>query len=1025
MRMIPGWVRQAGKVLYQAGEVVFQGVARGLLQFQVDSEEVHFSMFEDQDYCSCQEFRVNEYCAHLAAVELFMREVEGESLFDEEDLEASIESPVSGSEKGEDFLNFFAEKQTDLGPLQLGVEGELPSYQDGIKWTLKLRAGTSRYYIVRNIRELLVNLEYGSSYQLGKAISVESLTWNLFEPASQELLSFLLSLKQDIPMYLDPFFSNSSRHLFLPLPLLRQAFPLFQELEHFQVDFGEGIQRPLAYQELTVEQSPYLLELTPVESGYAVSFELEEHFAIYTEQLLYFQNTFFQISYAQALLLSKLRLYFQTSGLEGPVILNQNQLSRFLILRENLKGLMKLRMPEDLEPKAFSISLTLNVDPLGWIQADSAYQVADQIFSDEKELAAAEVILDYRQQAEYEGALSEAGLPTTMKGRRPPFTETEIMDFFDNQLPRLEELAEVTLSQEFLNLRQEVDLDFSIEEGRGFLEVSFSMEGVAPTEIQEALEVLSTGSLYRTKAGRYLSLNETNQEQLQKLMAVEDGVWDKEAGRFQVKRQLVGRINAALHGASVSYSKALEELLEHLAHPDSYPLPAHSILDQLRDYQRSGVAWMSMLAHYGFGGILADDMGLGKTIQAISFLLLNLRAGEKALIVTPSGLLYNWQAELERFAPELTVGMVYGSKKERKAARATECQVYLTSYGSLRQDILDYQNEQFQALILDEAQYLKNQRTKVHASLQEISAESIFALSGTPVENRLEEIGAIFNIVLPGLLPARKDLLKMPVEAVAQQIRPFILRRDKQTILTELPEKIEDIYVTELLPEQKALYLAQRNQMQEQLEGLTEAEFRTRKIEFLAGLTRLRQICDSPALFLEDYQGQSGKLELLKVILERARESGQRILIFSQFVGMLDLVEKILDKAKVDYFTIKGSTPARERQEISRAFNQGQGDVVLISLKAGGVGLNLTGADTVFLLDLWWNPAVEEQAIGRAHRMGQQNAVQVYRFITKGSIEEKIFELQESKRNLLESVLNAGRPSEALSLDEVKDILGI
>lgn len=176
---------------------------------------------------------------------------------------------------------------------------------------------------------------------------------------------------------------------------------------------------------------------------------------------------------------------------------------------------------------------------------------------------------------------------------------------------------------------------------------------------------------------------------------------------------------------------------------------------------------------------------------------------------------------------------------------------------------------------------------------------------------------------------------------------------------------------------------------------------------------------------MEDYQGQSGKLELLKILLAGAKESGQRILIFSQFVEMLTLVEPILDKAKVDYFTIKGSTPARKRQEISQAFNQGQGDVVLISLKAGGVGLNLTGADTVFLLDLWWNPAVEEQAIGRAHRMGQQNPVQVYRFITKGSIEEKIFELQEHKRNLLGSILDAGRPNESFGLDEVKEILGI
>lgn len=1026
MRMIPGKVRQAGKALYQAGEVVFQGYEKDLLLFQVLAEEIHFSASGGPDYCSCSDFGLLGYCVHIAAVEIFMREQESTLMPRPVDQLVESGADMMFYQEGEEFLLDFLEGEASSIHLHLGVEGEVSYRQDGIIWTFKLRYGDSRYYIIRDISELLTRLARGSDFRLSSQIFFEALSWELFDVASQDVLAFLLGIKQEHSSSPDPYFRNYGRYLFLPLSLLTQALPFFQDLEHFQLDLGDGILKQVWIQELDPAQSPYQLILSADAESYRLDFKVADVLGLYEDQLLYDQGRLFLLSLPQAQLLGQIRDYFQMLQIRRAALrFHKAQLSRLFTFLEKVKGVAQLHLPEGLEVKDFSISLFLDIDPLGWIVSQSTYQVGDGTFSLEKEVVESGLVLDYQQTLRYERALEQAQLPTSMAGRRPPFSEEEVLDFFDRHLPALQEVADVSRSAAFASLRQEVDLDLTIEEGRGYLEVNFSLEGVDQQEIQEAVQALTTGNLYRTKAGRFVSLSSKNQKRLQELMAVEGGSWEPQGGPFQVKRQLLGRIQAALEGASVTYSKALEELLGHLAQPETYPLPAHPILEQLRDYQRIGVAWMSMLVSYGFGGILADDMGLGKTVQAISFLLLNLKAGEKALVVTPSGLLYNWQEELRRFAPELKVSLIYGSKQERAEARSQTAQVYLTSYGSLRQDILDYRHEQFQTMILDEAQYLKNQRTKVHTSLQKIEADSIFALSGTPVENRLEEIGAIFNLVLPGLLPAKKDLLKMPVEAVAQQIRPFILRRDKQAILTELPEKSEGIYVTELLPEQKSLYLAQRNQMQAELQSLTEQEFRKRKVEFLAGLTRLRQICDSPALFLEDYQGQSGKLELLKVLLERARESGQRILIFSQFVGMLELVQQLLDQEERDYFMIRGSTPARERQEISRAFNQGQGDVVLISLKAGGVGLNLTGADTVFLLDLWWNPAVEEQAIGRAHRMGQQNAVQVYRFITKGSIEEKIFELQESKRNLLESVLNAGRPSEALSLDEVKEILGI
>ena len=446
---------------------------------------------------------------------------------------------------------------------------------------------------------------------------------------------------------------------------------------------------------------------------------------------------------------------------------------------------------------------------------------------------------------------------------------------------------------------------------------------------------------------------------------------------------------------------------------------------QLRDYQRKGIQWLQMLDYYGFGGILADDMGLGKTLQAIAFLSSQLQENSRVLILAPSGLIYNWADEFKKFAPDLDVAVVHGLKPYRETILAEKHQVYVTSYATFRQDSEIYRNLSFDFLFLDEAQVMKNAQTKIAKILRKFVVPSVFALSGTPIENNLGELWSIFQIVLPGLLPAKKDFMKLPAERVAQFIKPFVMRRKKEDVLTELPDLIEVVYKNELEDQQKAIYLAQLQQMQERLGQVTDAEFQRNRVEILTGLMRLRQICDTPALFMEDYKGDSGKLDSLRDLLSQIAEGNHRVLIFSQFRGMLDRIEKELPQLGLTSYKITGSTPSQERQEMTKAFNQGERDVFLISLKAGGVGLNLTGADTVILVDLWWNPAVESQAIGRAHRMGQEQAVEVYRLVTRGTIEEKIQELQEQKRNLVSEVLDGTESRGSLTLSEIQEILGI
>ena len=476
---------------------------------------------------------------------------------------------------------------------------------------------------------------------------------------------------------------------------------------------------------------------------------------------------------------------------------------------------------------------------------------------------------------------------------------------------------------------------------------------------------------------------------------------------------------------NVRFSEEFKKLAYDLRHPEEFTLSTLNIEAELRDYQEVGIKWLAMLDHYGFGGILADDMGLGKTLQAISFLFTKLTDNKNVLILAPSSLVYNWQEEFAKFTPDLDVAVVYGSKSTRDSLIAEQHQVMITSYTAFRQDVEEYERLSFDYLILDEAQVMKNDQTKIAQHLRKFEVKNTFALSGTPIENHLGELWSIFQIVLPGLLPSKKEFLKMPTDSVSRYIQPFIMRRKKEDVLQELPELTEVVYRNDLVDSQKAIYLAQLQQMQERVLHATDEELNRNKIEILSGLMRLRQICDTPALFLESYQGDSGKLDSLRELLEQIHSSNHRVLIFSQFRGMLDLIEQELHHLGMGAFKITGSTPAKERQEMTMAFNGGEKDAFLISLKAGGVGLNLTGADTVILVDLWWNPAVEAQAIGRAHRIGQERKVEVYRMITRGTIEEKIQELQDNKKNLISTILDGTESRASLSMAEIREILGI
>ncbi|KKO51802.1 DEAD/DEAH box helicase [Paenibacillus sp. DMB20] len=619
--------------------------------------------------------------------------------------------------------------------------------------------------------------------------------------------------------------------------------------------------------------------------------------------------------------------------------------------------------------------------------------------------------------------------------------EEDEFDFLYHTVPRLEQLLKIyatsAVKTRLFKDCAPPQVSIGLDERTEWLEFKLDIDGIPESEIRKVLQALSEKRRYfRMPTGALMPLEDAEYKEIIELanrMAI--NLTDLEGGGIRLPAFYGLRLaNRDLESRAIRLEKPLRMLMEHLRNPDHLDFPVPSALASvLRDYQVYGYQWMKTLARYGFGGILADDMGLGKTLQSIAFLLSavsDIRTSKlPALVVAPSSLMYNWLSEFGKFAPELKVIIADGTKQERRSAlaRNSGTDVVITSYPLLRMDSAIYAGRSFHTVIYDEAQFFKNDTTQTARAVRAVRAKHRFALTGTPVENRMEELWSIYGAVFPGLFPEKKEFSALPKETVARRIRPFLLRRLKTDVLKELPDKIETIQSSDLLPEQKKLYAAYLAKLRhESLKHLDEQGFQKSRLKILAGLTRLRQLCCHPALFVEGYEGESAKLRQLLEIVEECRNSGRRVLIFSQFTEMLGLIGRELSQNSNPYFYLDGSTPAAERLSICTRFNEGERDLFLISLKAGGTGLNLTGADTVILYDLWWNPAVEEQAADRAHRIGQKKTVQVIRLVARGTVEDKMYELQQKKKNLIDEVIHSSEGETAtLSEQEIREILMI
>ncbi|MBP2623428.1 DEAD/DEAH box helicase [Streptococcus oricebi] len=1028
-KLIPGKIRAAGRDLYEAGKVEILEVKKGLIYSRIEEHHLRYSLEDEAIFCACDLFHKKKYCSHLAALEYYLKQdKKGQELW--ADLQA-VEDNQQERQIRVSFGNLFLDQILPDKPEQalyyLSAQGSEDSYTGQFLWTLRIRRWPDeRSYVVRDIRALLQVLTKGGRYQIGKSY-YESLDFQAFDEASQALLTFLQALLSNRMEQDSAFlFPNSGRHLYFSTALLEEGLDLLQGLEAFHLEYSVYHYQQVFFQDLVPEAELYYFEVTE-QGGY---FELTIHEKTYKlleqEDFIFHGGIFYQLSYQQKRILGALRslpleqdrkkrLQFEIS--------DQDKLAASLL---EFKKLGPVQAPKSLEIQDFQVDFSFGLASNGDLSVDLSFSYPNQsLVTSRAELAQLPFASNFEKEQLVFQTLLATGFTADFHSHRPALKRSELYSFFEDSLKRFRELGQVELSSDLEDLYQLARPSIAIENKGGFLEIGFDFAGIEETEVNQALTALfEAQDYYVSQAGQLLVFDEDSKKISQTLKNLRAS--QKSGGILESSPLLAYQLlDLFEEQEQVSFSQNFRQLAQDLSHPASFPLPDLAIQAELRDYQERGVRWLAMLDHYHFGGILADDMGLGKTLQTIAFLSSRLTEQKKVLILAPSSLIYNWSDEFTKFAPQLDLAVIYGLKSRRDELIAEEHQIYITSYNSFRQDQEEYRKLSFDYLILDEAQVMKNDQTKIAQHLRSFEVKHTFALSGTPIENHLGELWSIFQIILPGLLPAKKEFLKMPAELVARYIKPFVLRRKKEEVLQELPDLIEISYKNELADSQKAIYLAQLKQMQERVMGASEEELNRSKIEILSGLMRLRQICDTPALFMEDYQGESGKLESLIELLEQIKAGKHRVLIFSQFRGMLDVIESELEKHQLSSFKITGSTPAKERQAMTQAFNEGDREAFLISLKAGGVGLNLTGADTVILVDLWWNPAVEAQAIGRAHRMGQERNVEVYRLITRGTIEEKIQQLQESKKNLVSTILDGSQSRSSLSLAEIREILGI
>jgi SNF2 family DNA or RNA helicase len=991
-----------------------------------------------QTECSCPKLASFDLsCQHVAAALIAIKQIQ----------------QTSGSDLTEDFFTLFNQRISRSSGEQRHFETREAVDTEFICKPVSIGGGENLIGIqlkinnhsIEDIRSFLKLLKQGRPFKITENFIYTTKDY-CFKKDADAIIRELIKVLLDEQIYTEELtgqVNTVDSTILLPPTSWKDIFPLLLEAPGVRVEYlGEtfpGIQRSLSALPLTFEfdetgDKRFTLSI----SGFSQMIIAKPYHSVL------YEGKIVELNETDCSRLAELKTMLGASSTNEITIPN-DKITFFLEkVAPHLKKLGKVRISKTLSDQYIKTPLVaklyldrVNNKLLAGIEFQYDHFVFNPLEERESPIGSL-VVRDIEKEDEILGIMESSSFARTEGGYFLHNEELEF-DFLYYQMPELQRSVRIYATTAVRNriFRKDTKPQIRVKvkrERTNWLEFKFDMEGIAEKDIHELLSALEEKRKYfRLRNGSLMSLETKEAQEIQRFLARAEVNSESLANGLDLPMNQCLELLDNVDGSNgFRIEKSFREFLDTLRHPARLKFKIPVKLDPiLRDYQKKGFQWMKMIAHYGFGGILADDMGLGKTLQSITFIqsiLEEIRRDQTpALIICPSSLTYNWLSEFAKFTPDIESVVMDGSKSNRTRLQSglSGVDVIITSYPIVRRDIHWFEKQYFAAAFFDEAQAFKNPVTQTARAVKKIKANHHFALSGTPIENSIEELWSIFHIVFPQLFMGLKEYSQLTSNTIARRIQPFLLRRVKEDVLGELPDKIISRETIELLPEQKKLYAAYLAKLRhDTLKHIDKDTLRKNKIKILAGITRLRQLCCHPGLFVDGYDGRSAKLEHLMDIMEESMHSGRRVLIFSQFTKMLQFIARELTEKDTPFFYLDGDTPSENRLELCNRYNRGERDVFLISLKAGGTGLNLHSADTVILYDTWWNPAVEEQAADRAHRMGQENVVQVIKLVARGTIEEKMNELQDKKRDLIEEMIDStGKKNTPLSEDDIREIL--
>lgn len=901
------------------------------------------------------------------------------------------------------------------------------------KLKMSFMIGHERPYVLRNISKFFYDMNDNNLVEYGKNLTFYHHI-DQFNNDSKALVKYLLNNYYEYQFYNTNKYSYSNNHdlryLLISPSALDKFFDIYINKQIILID--NYIENKIL---LLNENPDIVLKIKPqgndaynlfVNFKEAIFLKGEKYEYIYIKQILYRLND--EYSENVGILLKSL----MEKG--SSLVISQSDMSTFyvnvlceiqdFITIETEDADLSIFEPTPLITKVFIDMETSNLvtAKLKFVYGDYELDPFDDVKSDiyrnvKEELIAKKMMNqyfeDYNKEMKY-FVISDDDM---------------IFNLYVEGVDTLAKYMQIYVSDRFKNIiKKSPEINLGVKVNNHLLDITIDTLEFPIDELRKVLSSYKKNKkYYRLKDGTFVNLENNS---LKEFSQITDGCnlsnQDLENKEVSIPIYRALYLDNILKNSEFIKSERdnyFKELVRDFKDVDDTTFIIPESLNQiLRNYQKTGYRWLKTMSHYGFGGILADDMGLGKTIQMISLFQSYHDEVVDALpnlVVCPASLVLNWEMELINFAPLLKVETIIGTLSERRAkiTKIDNFDVIITSYDYLKRDIDYYVDKKFMYHVIDEAQYIKNHQTLNAKSVKLVKSYCRFAMTGTPIENSLAEIWSIFDFIMPDYLyrykkfnqdyeiPIVKDKNQKVLESLKKLVTPFVLRRLKKDVLKELPDKTETTMIVNLEGEQRKLYLANVALIKKEITNKNENGLNQNKIMILSMLTRLRQLCCDPSLYYENYDDKSAKLEMCLELIEASIGANHKILLFSQFTSMLAIIKDKLIEKNISFYLLQGSTKKEDRKKMVDNFNQDDTKVFLISLKAGGTGLNLTSADVVIHYDPWWNVSAQNQATDRTHRIGQKNNVTVYKLIAKDTIEEKILKLQEQKLTLADSII--------------------